>query len=611
MDYSDLGFKCGLEVHQRLNTRKLFCSCYCDPNKLDAPSEARKLVRRLRAVGGELGITDPSAAFEASREKEFTYLMDEKTACAVEMDEEPPHPVNSDALLLSLTFSKMLNSRILDEVFVMRKTVIDGSAVSGFQRTALIALDGKINTSRGEVHIPTLALEEESSGIVEKKAETIYRLDRQGIPLIEIATSPDLKDGVHAQEVAELLGQLLRSTGKVQRGLGSIRQDLNVSISAGARVEIKGVQDLKLIPKIIQNEVGRQINLLKIRKELQTRHILLGNEHFSPIDISTSFTNTKCKLIHEALKRKERVFGMKLTGFSEIFKTNLMPSYAFGGELAAYVKAHTPARGIMHSDEPLEKKYGIGEEETASISDALHVKTGDLFVICIGKETVCRSALKVAFQRCVQLQEAVPEETRRAENEISIFMRPLPGSARMYPETDLPPIPITKELLTKAEKAIPESAEEKRKRYRKWEINDQLIEKMLKSQENEAFETLVKETNASPQLIAITLLETLVSLRREGLLLDKLSDDLRDLFKLSSKFTKAAIPELLKLKCKHPTESIESLMEKHSLKKYDSAALKKLISTLEGSKEKKFAEIMKKHRLQVDAQELKRLLDSS
>ncbi|MFH1258010.1 MAG: Glu-tRNA(Gln) amidotransferase subunit GatE, partial [Candidatus Micrarchaeota archaeon] len=294
MDLSDLGFKCGIEIHQRLSTGKLFCKCYCDPNK-EEPNETMRIARKLKATVGEMGKFDPAAAFEAAKGKNFVYIIDEKTSCAVEADEEPPHRMNAEALAVALTVSKLLNSKIVDDIFVMRKTVIDGSAVSGFQRTALIALDGKIQTSKGEIPIPMLALEEESSGIVEKtgiEGEITYRLDRQGIPLIEIATSPDLKDGQHAMETAEKIGQLLRSTGKVQRGLGSIRQDLNISITQGARVEIKGVQELKLIPKLIGNEIARQINLLKIREQLKERHVLLGEEHFHAKGVSHIFKNT-------------------------------------------------------------------------------------------------------------------------------------------------------------------------------------------------------------------------------------------------------------------------------------------------------------------------------
>jgi len=149
--------------------------------------------------------------------------------------------------------------KIVDEVEIMRKMVIDGSNTSGFQRTAYIGSQGCIDTSHGPVGIDILCLEEEAARIVEDRGDSlIYSLDRLGIPLVEIGTAPDIVSPAHAREVAKTLGMILRSTGRVQRGLGTIRQDVNVSIKGGARVEVKGVQDLNLIDKIVEMEVLRR-----------------------------------------------------------------------------------------------------------------------------------------------------------------------------------------------------------------------------------------------------------------------------------------------------------------------------------------------------------------
>ncbi|MFH0971358.1 MAG: Glu-tRNA(Gln) amidotransferase subunit GatE [Candidatus Micrarchaeota archaeon] len=614
MDYSDLGFKCGLEVHQRLNTKKLFCECHCDPNRGEAPEATQKIRRKLRAVVGELGKYDPAAAFEASKGKNYLYIVDDETSCAVEADEEPPHKMNPEALKIVLTASKMLDSKILDTIFVMRKTVIDGSAVSGFQRTCLVALDGTLPTSKGQIGISTIAIEEESAGILEahSEGEVAYRLDRLGIPLIEIATTPSIKDGAHAMEVAEKLGQLLRSTGKVQRGLGSIRQDLNISIARGARVEIKGVQDLKLIPKLVENEVRRQINLLKLRERINEKHILLGEEHFSVKEITQTFSNTGCRLIKEAQKRNEKVFAMKLIGLSGLFKEQMMPSLTFGSEVAGYVRSHTPARGIIHSDENLEEKYGLGVSEINAIESELNLGDADLFVICMGPERVCHSALKVAFERCMQIQKGVPEETRKAEGEFSVFLRPLPGSARMYPETDLAPIRITEDMLTAAENGVPEPLEKKKSKYLGWGLSEQIAEKMLRSSDWERFEQFCANNPKISQIVAVTLLETIVSLRREGIRAELLSDsDFQQLFDLylDSKIAKPAIPELIKLKCANYSLPFIKLAEENSLLKFSGSELKQLLLKTEGSPEKKFAEILKTHRLRVDALQLRQLLE--
>ncbi len=265
-DYHALGFKCGVEIHQQLDTKKLFCDC---PSIVRDDNADIKVHRRLRATAGETGSVDQAAAYEKSKSKEFIYEACSTSCCLVELDEEPPHAVNHNALMIALEVSMLLNAKIVDEIQFMRKTVIDGSNVSGFQRTALIAQDGYIETSKGKIHIPTICLEEEAAKKIEDTKEfTRYKLDRLGIPLIELGTDANIKDPEHAKEVAEILGMILRSTGKVKRGLGTIRQDVNVSIKDGARTEIKGFQDLKSIPKIVEYEVHRQLKEIKEGKNI-------------------------------------------------------------------------------------------------------------------------------------------------------------------------------------------------------------------------------------------------------------------------------------------------------------------------------------------------------
>ncbi|MBW2995724.1 Glu-tRNA(Gln) amidotransferase subunit GatE [Candidatus Woesearchaeota archaeon] len=260
-DYKKIGFKCGLEIHQQLEDKKLFCAC---PTINSNAKPDIHLERRLRAVAGETGEIDIAAKYEMEKSKKFIYEADSKDTCLVEMDEEPPHPINPEAVQVALQVALMLKAKIVDEIQVMRKTVIDGSNVSGFQRTALIAYDGVIDTSQGKIHIPTICLEEEAAQkISDTKESTKYRLDRLGIPLIEIATAPDIKNPEHAKETAEKIGMILRSTGKVKRGIGTIRQDMNLSIKGRNRVELKGFQELKSIPAVLEKEVERQLALKK------------------------------------------------------------------------------------------------------------------------------------------------------------------------------------------------------------------------------------------------------------------------------------------------------------------------------------------------------------
>ena len=263
--------KAGLEIHQQLNTKeKLFCSC---PTIL-SDKASKRIIRKLRAVAGETGEIDIAAQYEQIKDKYIEYGYHSDYACLVELDEEPPHLINEEALKITIILSEFFEMYVPPVLQIMRKTVVDGSNTSGFQRTLLVGLNGKLKLKDEEISIQTLCLEEDAARKVgESSNKIVYRLDRLGIPLIEIATGPDLKSPEEVREAAEIIGLILRLTGKVKRGLGTIRQDINVSIPEGEKIEIKGAQDLKLVPKIVQNEVNRQRKLLEWQKVVKDRGI--------------------------------------------------------------------------------------------------------------------------------------------------------------------------------------------------------------------------------------------------------------------------------------------------------------------------------------------------
>ena len=268
LDYEKLGFKCGLEIHRQLETRKLFCKC---PSLVHDYGEPDFIVkRRLKASAGETGEIDAAAIFEEKKGKEFIYEGKNTSSCLIELDEEPPIGPDKDAMMTALEIIMLLNAKPVDEVVFMRKTVIDGSNVSGFQRTALIATNGHVDTSLGKVPVPTICLEEEAAQKVEDGKDFVkYRLDRLGVALIEIATDASIKNPEHAKETAEIIGKILKSTGKVKTGIGTIRQDVNVSISGRPRVEIKGFQELKSIPLVVETEVKRQMSHSSMKAEVR------------------------------------------------------------------------------------------------------------------------------------------------------------------------------------------------------------------------------------------------------------------------------------------------------------------------------------------------------
>ncbi|MEM0064000.1 MAG: Glu-tRNA(Gln) amidotransferase subunit GatE [Metallosphaera sp.] len=522
-EYKSLGLKVGLEVHQQINTPiKLFCEC---PTSLEEDNQAM-IERYLKPVVSELGQVDVAAFFEWEKGKKIVYEVPGRSSCLVECDEEPPHPINIDAIKLGLAMTLAFNGEPIDEIFVMRKTVIDGSNTSGFQRTAIVGLGGHIKDIEGEISIQTIAIEEDAGRKLEDAPEYVkYNLDRLGIPLIEISTGPDIRSPEQAKRVALTIGQMLRLTGKVKRGLGTIRQDLNVSINGGVKTEIKGVQELDLIPKIIENEAKRQVELLKIKDELNSR---ITKEEFLrralEMDLTKLFISSKSRLVQSELRKGGKVMGVLAPGFKGILGRQLMPNRRFGTEISDYVKALAGLGGIFHSDEL--PNYGITEEEVRDVEKELGLKENDGFVIVVGPEERIRKALQVIKDRLAQAFDGVPKETRSAnEDGTSKFMRPQPGSARMYPETDVPSI-LSRELLDEAKKIMPPTPEEKLKILMSIGLNEELAKQILNSPRLDFFETLVqKYSNVPPTVIATTLENTLKYVKSQGGNVDKISDE--------------------------------------------------------------------------------------
>jgi Glu-tRNA(Gln) amidotransferase subunit E-like FAD-binding protein len=312
MDYAKLGLKSGIEVHQRLDTHKLYCEC---PSVIRTDVPHFTVKRELRPLAGETGKIDPAALFEKKKRKFYIYEAYSDTTCGVELDEEPPHPINQESLGIALLIAKMLHCEILDVAQVMRKTVVNGSNTSGFQRTALIGHDGFVETSFGKVGIQNVYLEEDAARRTAETPESVtFRLDRLGISEVEIATAPDCKTPEQVKELAETLGMLLRSTGKVMRGIGSITQDVNVSITGHPRVELKGVQELPHMPEIVKKEIERQQEVIKKGEKIEqhVRNILpdLSSKFLRPITgAARMYPETDIPLIKID---KERVARMKI-----------------------------------------------------------------------------------------------------------------------------------------------------------------------------------------------------------------------------------------------------------------------------------------------------------
>ncbi|MFZ2456598.1 MAG: Glu-tRNA(Gln) amidotransferase subunit GatE [Candidatus Altiarchaeia archaeon] len=556
LDYSKLGLKCGVEIHQQLDTKKLFCNCPCEIRE-DAPDVVIR--RRLRAVAGEMGGIDPAALHEFLRGREFVYEGYTSSNCLVELDDEPPHPLNHEALSVALEVSLLLNAKPVDELQVMRKTVIDGSNTSGFQRTVLIAMDGFVEAPEGRVGILTVCLEEDAARkIKEEGSVTTYRLDRLGIPLVEIATSPDIKSPQHARIVAEKLGMILRATNKVKRGLGTIRQDLNVSIREGARVEVKGVQDLRLISKIVECEVSRQLMLIEVKNELHKRKVSEESLLVDYADLSSLFKNSTSKVIRSALDNGGVVLAAEMRGFAGLLKGRLGP------ELAQYARAIAGVKGIFHSDEL--PNYGITAGEVLEVSINLDIKEGDAFVLVAEKEAVAHAALHVVLERARTALKGVPKETRKATPEgTSEFMRPLPGSARMYPETDEPLVVIGGKYLAQVKGSLSTLPEEKLEEFVTMGLSKELAGQLVKSRWVLRFEEFVRRfPEVKPSVTATMLISMPKEVRKrfdvdiESLGEDKYAEVLSCLNE--KRILRDTIPEILAELGKDPNSSVKDII---------------------------------------------------
>ncbi|MGC9112608.1 Glu-tRNA(Gln) amidotransferase subunit GatE [Acidilobus sp.] len=550
LDYEALGLKVGLEIHQQLKTRtKLFCSC---PAELTEESAPESFTRRLRPTRSETGDVDIAALFEYRKGRVYRYEAPRGHYCLVESDEEPPHPINRDAVAIAIAVAKALGSTIVDEVHVMRKIVIDGSNTSGFQRTAIVALGGKITVNGKDYGIQTIVVEEDAARKVgENGPETSYRLDRLGIPLIEISTAPDMHTPSEARDVALAIGMLLRMTGAVRRGLGTIRQDLNVSIVGGAKTEIKGVQTLELIDKIVKYEVMRQVNLLKIRDEMVRRGVTKELIRMEPVDVTDVFKNTKSKVIAKVISSGGRVLAIKLPRLKGLLGTYVQPGRRFGTEIADYVRFWANVQGLFHSDEL--PNYGITQEEVNAVYKALGADPGlDAFAMVAEKEDRALRALSVIVDRVRQSLDGVPEETRAAnEDGTTKYMRPRPGRERMYPETDIPPLRVTPDILAEAEKLVPESPEAKVRRFvEKYGMSRELAERVVSDPRLPIIEEMIYTYGSSvqPTLIASIFVTIMKGLRGKGVDVDSIDEDrLEGLIRLlaEGKIAKEAIEPIL------------------------------------------------------------------
>lgn len=507
-----LGLKVGLEIHQQLATnKKLFCSC----SPLESSEYLTKFQRRLRASKSELGEYDPAALFEKSKSKTIVYYGNPQSSCLVEHDEEPPHELDRSAKEISLVIASALKSNVFSEIYPMRKTVVDGSNTAGFQRTMLVSLGGFYEVDGKKIGIQSVCLEEDAARILgDEGSVRKYSLDRLGIPLVEIATEPFEASPEDIKKIALSLGRILRSTKKVRRGIGSIRQDVNVSIKeGGVVVEVKGVQQLDQLEKVVEYEARRQYGLLQISKDLRSKRLKRPEK----IDVTDTVRSWNSKIINGAVEKKHEIVLMVFEGMAGIFGREHVPGIRLGRDVAEMVRFFGLG-GIFHSDEL--PAYGILQADLVNLKKRYGVGEGDAFLMLAVPPAMSDVVTEQIFLRMADIREnGIPKDTRLATQEGETkFLRPRPGAARMYPETDIPPIVVSKRELEVAKENVPKSWDESVAELQgKFKINAQLAEQLFDSRYMELFEGIAGKVSVSPVFVASTLCSSITSLERSGL----------------------------------------------------------------------------------------------
>lgn len=540
--------KVGLEIHQQLDSKnKLFCNCKI----VDSTEHDFTFKRILRPTQSEMGSYDQAALFESKKIKTVKYQSSKNSNCLIESDEEPPMMVNTEALELVLTISLALHCTIEDELHVMRKIVIDGSNTTGFQRTILVGRNGFLDVDGIRVGIQSICLEEDAARIIDEDKDDdeskIFALDRLGIPLIEIALDPISNTPLFITNVAQTVGRLLRSTKKVTRGLGSIRQDVNISIDGGAVVEVKGVQQLSQLALVIEYETKRQDGLNLIAKELKSRKIDESKFLDNITDVTDLIEQSSSKVVKKIISGDSRFMGFVLRGFRGILSFEPYQGIRLGRELGEVAKSYGIG-GIFHSDEL--PNYGIGSQDVESLSSVLNINENDAFILVGGPSVLLNTVVFELSNRIKKAFSGVVPETRSVRLDgVTVFSRPRPGSSRMYPETDIPYISIDENELKELSKNIPQPwnvvIDQIHKNYG---INKTLAENIFDSEYFSLFEKIVSHTSINPSFIVSKLTEDLVSLEREGYDSSILSQD--ELFHLfveldKSRISKESIPIIL------------------------------------------------------------------
>lgn len=583
-DYDRIGFMSGLEVHQQLKTKeKLFCHCpagiYQQPDEFDA-----ELIRHMRPTLSELGEYDGTALMEFKTKKEIIYRISNKTACTYDVDDTPPFPLNREALDIACEISLLSKLNIVGEVHITRKQYLDGSIPTGFQRTAIIGVEGEIQLKNKKVRLIQLSLEEDSCREVSDIGHRrIYRTDRLGMPLIETVTYPDFKNPDEVKEGADYIRFLNRSTGKVATGIGSTRADVNVSCAGGTRVEIKGVAHNRWMPELTHNEAFRQFALLRIREMLNTWVTDPKNWKINAIRITPEDLPVTVSLLDEMDVRGYPVYLINLPHFQGILSHFLQPELTFADELTNRLKviACIEKPNMLHSELFSDV---VGGENWLKIREVLGASEGDAQMILWGPEADIPTALETVEERCQMAFSGVPNETRKSfADGTTIFERVLPGADRMYPDTDTAPIPLVDETIDEISKRLPIVPSERYAQLTRWNVPEDTFTYILKNNLVPVIEKVQNELGIPARLTSTLLAHKLNHMERQlgpvpGFSAEKVYDLLT--FLKSRSIDPEIAKKMLWIAYQHPKRDFESILAEVGFKELSLEEIEKMIPSL-------------------------------
>jgi len=500
-DYDKVGFMSGLEVHQQLLTKeKMFCHCpagiYNHSDDYDA-----EIIRHMRPTLSELGEYDGTALMEFRTRKEITYRIKNETACTYEVDDTPPFPLNREALGISIEISLLSKLNVVGEVHITRKQYLDGSIPTGFQRTAIIGVEGELELPNKKIRLIQLSIEEDScreiSDIGHKR---VYKTDRLGMPLIETVTYPDFVNPDEVKEGCDYIRFLNRSTGKVRTGIGAGRQDVNVSCRGGSRVEIKGVAHTKWIPELTHNEVFRQWSLLRMKDYLIEKGAEVNKWKISHFDIS-DYSAFNSELLINAKKNDFKIIAVNLPAFEGSFSWFTQPGKMFANEITDRLKviACIEKPNMLHSEE---LNNSMNEGDLDFIKKSLKSNDGDAQIVFWGPEADVKTALETIEERCIMALEGIPEETRKSLTDgTTIFERVLPGADRMYPDTDTAPIPLEDDYIKSLESGLPEDIIDRYRKLKDWNVPEDVYTYLFSKDLFPLMEEIITKTEITPSYL--------------------------------------------------------------------------------------------------------------